>query len=66
MHAESDREYHIRRARNELDRAYRAPSYAASSAHFLLSALHMARLRVAPAANDTSAEPSPEPVPGNA
>ena len=38
-------DYHIRRARDELDLAYRAGNRAASSAHLQLSALHMSRMR---------------------
>lgn len=42
---ETIRDYHIRRARAELELAYRAENPAASSAHLQLSALHMSRMR---------------------
>lgn len=42
---EAVRDYHVRRARDELDLAYRSDNRAASSAHLRLSALHMSRLR---------------------
>lgn len=45
MPAEANKDFHLRRARAELDLAYRAPGHAAAAAHFKLSALHMARLR---------------------
>ena len=45
MQTEPARDYHIRRARAELDMAYRAEARAAAEAHLRLSALHMARLR---------------------
>ncbi len=45
MQTESSRDYHMRRARLELDLAYRAEARAAMEAHLKLSALHMARLR---------------------
>ncbi len=47
MPIESSRDYHMRRARVELDLAYRAEVPAAMEAHLRLSALHMARLRAA-------------------
>ncbi|HEX8192037.1 MAG TPA: hypothetical protein VF552_03990 [Allosphingosinicella sp.] len=40
-----DRNYHMERARFELDWAYRAERDAAAQAHLRLSALHMQRLR---------------------
>jgi hypothetical protein len=40
-----DRDYHIDRARAELDRAYRTDNFAAANAHFRLAALHMKRVR---------------------
>ena len=40
-----DRDYHIDRARIELDRAYRTDDPAAARAHFGLAALHMKRLQ---------------------
>lgn len=45
MTIESSRDYHMRRARFELDLAYRAEGWAAMQAHLKLSALHMALLR---------------------
>jgi len=45
MQTESSRDYHMHRARAELDLAYRAEGWAATQAHLKLSALHMARLR---------------------
>lgn len=45
MTIESSRDYHMRRARVELDLAYQAEGWAAAEAHLKLSALHMARLR---------------------
>jgi len=44
-----DRDYHIDRARTELDRAYRTDDPAAARAHFGLAALHMKRLQEGPA-----------------
>ncbi len=45
MQIEPNLDYHIRRARSELDLAYRADGPAAMESHLRLSALHMARLR---------------------
>lgn len=45
MNDETDRKYHIERARAELDMAYRAERSDAASAHLLLSSLHMQRAR---------------------
>lgn len=45
MTNDSDREYHRRRARSELDMAYRAERQNVAEAHLRLSALHMERLR---------------------
>ena len=42
---ETKHEYHVRRAREELDLAYRSERRAVSTAHLQLSALHMAELR---------------------
>jgi hypothetical protein len=39
-----DRDYHIDRARAELDRGYRTDNFAAARAHLELAALHMKRL----------------------
>jgi hypothetical protein len=47
MQIESSRDYHMRRARLELDLAYRAETRASMVAHLKLSALHMARLHEA-------------------
>lgn len=44
MTHESDRDYHLRRARAELDLAYRARREAAAAAHLRLSSFHMAAL----------------------
>jgi hypothetical protein len=41
-----DREYHVQRARAELDWAYRAERREAAEAHLRLSALHMERVRL--------------------
>ena len=41
----NDRDYHIDRARAELDWAYRADRDVAAQAHLRLSALHLRRLR---------------------
>jgi hypothetical protein len=38
---QEDREYHVERARAELDLAYRADKSAAADAHMRLSSLHM-------------------------
>jgi hypothetical protein len=51
-----DRDYHIDRARTELDRAYRTDNTAAADAHFRLAALHMRRISEA---SDRSAEQAP-------
>jgi len=40
-----DREYHVRRARAELDMAHRASSSVAADAHMKLSMLHMEKAR---------------------
>lgn len=45
MRQETDRDYHTRRAREELDRAYRADGWPAMTAHFRLSSLHMQKVR---------------------
>jgi hypothetical protein len=50
MPQEVERDFHIRRAREELDLAYRADAFAVAAVHLKLSALHMARLRPASAA----------------
>lgn len=43
MRADADREYHIERARAELDAAYRAEGSDAAEAHFRLCSMHMAQ-----------------------
>ena len=50
MTPETHHDYHLRRARAELDLAYRAECHVASEAHLRLSSLHMQRL------NDPEAE----------
>ena len=51
-----DRDYHIDRARAELDRAYRTDNFAAASAHFRLASLHMKRVQdTVPAAESGAA-----------
>ena len=45
MLADKDREYHVERARAELDLAYRAQHDAVIQSHLRLSALHMERAR---------------------
>ena len=45
MSYNQDSQYHIERARAELDLAYRAEQRAAADAHMRLSALHMERAR---------------------
>lgn len=45
MRTDADREYHIERARAELDAAYRASGSDAAKAHLGLCSMHMARAR---------------------
>ncbi len=45
MRQELDRDYHVRRAQEELDLAYRAESWMAINAHLRLSSLHIAKVR---------------------
>jgi hypothetical protein len=45
MQRDQDRDYHVRRARAELDWAYRADRREAVEAHLHLSSLHMARVK---------------------
>jgi hypothetical protein len=45
MRAGSDREYHVERARAELDAAYRAAGSEAAAAHLRLCSMHMARAK---------------------
>lgn len=56
MQPGEDREYHVERARVELDAAYRAASGRAAAAHLRLSSMHMQR------AGALAAPPAPEPV----
>jgi hypothetical protein len=51
---DDDREYHIERARAELDRAYSATGRAAAEAHMRLSSLHMKRVQSADESCDGS------------
>ena len=46
MTSNPDAQYHIERARAELDLAYRAEQRAAADAHMRLSALHMQHARL--------------------
>lgn len=57
MRADSDREYHVERARAELDAAYRAAGSSAARAHLSLCSMHMARAR---ALLETASERRPE------
>lgn len=41
----TNRDYHMRRAREEMDEAYRAEGFAEVDAHLRLSSLHMQRVR---------------------
>ena len=43
--AEQDKDYHIARARAELDLAYQAQHESVANAHMKLSALHMEQIR---------------------
>ncbi len=43
MSVEADRNFHVERARVELDAAYRAAGSEAAEAHFQLCSMHMAR-----------------------
>jgi hypothetical protein len=68
MNLESEREFHLRRARQELDLAYRTSCRIAIESHLRLSSLHMAQLRgSAPGNGETSRLQGPrilrEPVP---
>ena len=45
MSQDRDQDYHMRRAREEMDRAYRADGWGAVDAHYRLSSLHMQRAR---------------------
>lgn len=57
MQGEADREYHVERARAELDAAYRAAGSEAAQAHLRLCSMHMARAKALPA---VAATPPPE------
>ena len=61
MGPESNREYHLRRARAELDLAYRSDHRVAVEAHLRLSALHMRELGTVQ--RDTSAAACQPPAP---
>ena len=50
MKRESDRDYHLRRARAELDLAFRADRGPAAAAHMRLSSFHMTALSDLPPA----------------
>ena len=45
MPAQADRDYHVERARAELDAAYRAVGSDAAQAHLRLCSMHMARAK---------------------
>lgn len=45
MMQDRTRDYHMRRAREEMDEAYRADGFAVVDAHLRLSSLHMQRVR---------------------
>lgn len=57
MTSETDHDFHLRRARSELDLAFRAECRAVSDSHLRLSSLHMRRLngliRLEPASSQT-------------
>jgi hypothetical protein len=59
-----DYDYHVERARAEIDRGYRAQSEEAAAAHMKLSALHMERARLARAAAEEHAGPRATPRAG--
>jgi hypothetical protein len=63
MLMEPARDYHMRRARVELDLAYRASQRQAMEAHLKLSALHMARLREHTAITAPELPPARAPLP---
>ena len=52
-----DREYHLQRARDEMDRAYHADRLNVAEAHMRLSALHMDRLRELKAGSAQTQDP---------
>ena len=52
MTRDRERDYHSARARDELDRSYRATDRAAADAHRQLSALHMKRAMLVNSADD--------------
>jgi hypothetical protein len=45
MLTEKDKDFHLYRAREELDQAYRSECATAASAHMKLSVLHMRRIK---------------------
>ena len=49
MRTKPDYQYHVDRARTEMDCAYQAADHLAAAAHMKLSALHMAQARLAKA-----------------
>ena len=60
MIVETDHDYHMRRARDELDLAYRSECGAAMESHLRLSSLHMQRLKSSePAVRPPGAQPFP-------
>ena len=62
MLIETETDFHMRRARDELDSAYRAPSSAVAAAHLRLSVLHMQKLRGRGAAGVSAAPELRVPV----
>lgn len=54
-----DYDYHVNRARAEMDCAYRARTHAAAAAHMKLSALHMDSARSARRSDLAGAEAEP-------
>jgi hypothetical protein len=61
MYLEQEREYHLQRARTELDWAYRAEGRNIAELHLRLSALHMARLKTLGAGASTPRLNTPRP-----
>lgn len=55
---EEDRKYHTQRAREELDRAYRADRQEAASSHMRLSSLHMSRAKIGAEGSARADQPS--------
>ena len=52
---DDEKDYHIERARAELDLAYRADARPAAEAHLRLSSLHMERVRQADSSTGAAA-----------